>query len=113
MQHHVILLDNGEVAEFTGELVAETRTETPRDPRTTAVDVLRVYRTEEDRFVLVMERSLKVQAKTFCLNFHTVADVEDYVGRDANLRQAAEELGRAARANVPDAGRCAGGQTKE
>ena len=104
MRRHVIHLDNGEVVEFTGELVAETQAETPKDPRTVAVDALSVYRTDEGRFVLVMERSLKVRSKTFCLNFNSVDDVEDYLGRDESLRPAARELGRTARSRQEDDG---------
>jgi len=97
MQRHVIHLDNGEVVEFTGELVAESHAETPKDPRTVAVDVLRVYRTDQGRYMLVMERSVKVRAKTFCLGFNSVDDVEDYVALDHTLREAARELGRSVR----------------
>ncbi len=104
MQRHVIHLDNGEVVEFTGELVAETQAETPRDPQTVAVDALRVYLTDEGRYVLVMDRALKVRSKTFCLSFNSVADVEDYVGLDESLQRAALELGRRARSRQGDEG---------
>ena len=97
MQRHVIHLDNGEVAEFTGELVAESHVETPRDPRTVAVTVLRVYRTDQGRYMLVMERSVRTLGKSFCLGFNSLADVADYVGRDATLSEAALDLDRAAR----------------
>jgi hypothetical protein len=82
MEHVVVSMDNGDVLEFSGTLVARSSREIARDGRRSTVFEYRLYRTEAGGYVLALDSFEKIRARSFFLRFNSRDDARDYVARD-------------------------------
>jgi len=92
MQKYRIRLERGDLLEFTGELVSKVSRETVLDPHTRTVRDYALYRTEDKRYVLVLESRREIRSKTRYLRFETPGDVYEYVKRLEEDEEAAASI---------------------
>lgn len=81
MQNYRIRLERGELLEFTGELISKVSRETMHDAQTRTVKDYALYRTDEGRYLLLLESRREIRSKTRFLKFESPEDVYDYVRR--------------------------------
>ncbi|WP_461211078.1 hypothetical protein [Desulfocurvus sp. DL9XJH121] len=92
MQNVVVHMDNGDVLEFVGEMVATTTREVHHDGRRRSVCEYRLYRREDGGWQLVMESYEKISARQFNLRFTSREDARDYVARGKGGEDLVREL---------------------
>lgn len=92
MERVIVRMDNGDVLEFTGTLVARSSREVARDGRRSTVFEYRLYRAQEGGFVLALDSFEKVRARSFYLCFNSRDDARDYVAGDNDGAALAREL---------------------
>jgi len=92
MESIVVVLDKGDVVQFTGQLVGTASAEIPGPGRSVTGKSYRLYRTDVGRFVLVLDHYEKIHTKNFCLYFNSAQDVRDYVEGDKNGKALGRQL---------------------
>lgn len=92
MQKHRIGLERGEVLEFTGELVSTITRETVHDAYTRTVKEYALYRTDDGRYLLLLESRREIRSKRHYLKFGSPEDVYEYVKRFEVDEEAAASL---------------------
>lgn len=92
MEKLTLTLENGDVLEFRGELVAEASREVALDVRRSTVFEYRLYRREDGEFLLVLDSFEKIRSRQFHLHFNTLDDARDYVLRDKGSEELVREL---------------------
>lgn len=92
MERITVHMDNGDSLEFNGTLVATTTREVALDGRRSTVFEYRLYKTDQDTFVLALETYEKIRSRNFFLRFNTLKDARDYLARDKQTAPLATHL---------------------
>jgi len=92
MKNVVVRMDNGDVLEFSGTLVASASREVHHDGLRSTVFEYRLYRTAENGFVLAMETYEKNRSRNFYLCFKSKQDAQDYLARDKDRSPLIQQL---------------------
>lgn len=92
MERIIVHMDNGDSLEFNGTLVATTTREVAQDGRRSTIFEYRLYKTDQDTFVLALETYEKIRNRNFFLRFNTLTDARDYLTRDKQTAHLANQL---------------------
>ncbi|BBD07342.1 hypothetical protein [Desulfovibrio ferrophilus] len=92
MDNVKVQLENGDILEFSGELLSTASREVDHDARRSTVFEYRLFRRVDGEYLLVLDSYEKVRVRHFHLHFTALSDVQDYVSHDKGNEPLVREL---------------------